>query len=140
MSKSIVLNWYDDSVVSRDYTWMDRFITYFGMEMQLIDPAGVFKRESGRFPVVYYTLDEALDALKDLTWVFLDSQGEYILDEFDHPMEQTVYAFGANVDGFGKSLQGLGHTVKLRLPDEIYALHALPIVLYDRALKLAGRK
>ena len=137
--KSKVLFWYEEHTVGNTYTWMDRFIAYFGLEPRLIDTLGHFKQEPGRTPVAYPNLNDALEDLKDHSWIFLDSKGEHILDEFEHPEGPSVYAFGSDSKGFGCNPKEFGTTVRLRNPDEIYVLHALPLVLYDRALRLSGR-
>ena len=142
MDRSKVLFWYEEATVGNTYTWMDRFITYFDLEMRLIDKVGQFldNQEPDRLPIAYPDLDSALEDMSDHTWVFLDPNGDHILDEFQHPEGLVVYAFGSNTTGFGQDLSGLGQLVKLRNPDEIYVLNALPLVLYDRELNLAGKR
>lgn len=140
MSESKVLFWHDEGTVGYVYTWMDRFINYFGLEPRVIDTLSHFKRGPNRYPVPYQDLQSALEDMSDHNLVFIDPKGEHLLDEFQHPKGPTVYAFGSNLDGFEQDISGLGQTVRLRNPDEVYVLHALPIVLYDRELCLAGRR
>jgi hypothetical protein len=146
VSKPKILLWYEKHIVGFNYTWTQRFSSYFGVEARFIDTLKFFKREPGRTPVVYYSMEEAIADLHDHHWVFLDPRGDVILDEFKHPSGPVVYAFGSDSTGFGKPVKKFfdnsfeGEIVRLRKKDEIYVLHALPYVLYDRQIFLDGRR
>lgn len=60
-------------------------------------------------PTVFSSLDEALDAPRwaDWTWVFFDAKAGDKLSKFVHQKDKTVYVFGHDVDGWGRSLNQL---------------------------------
>jgi hypothetical protein len=134
-----VLFWYD----RRTYTDIDRAVRYFEADPIVIDPGFVFKRESGRSPIAYDNLQDAIDGVVGHHWVFLCDEGNQILDEFTHPDEGVVYAFGNNHCGFGVSIGSLrlvGDVVRLRNPEIVHDYQAMQMVLYDRELFFGGRR
>jgi len=134
--KSRVLFWHDFST----YADIIRWIRYFDLLPIVVDTEEAFKRGSGRRHVVS-SLQEALSEFNSYRWVFLDHRGSAVLDEFEHPSKPTVYAFGEAVTGFDMDASELpGDVVRLRVEEETHARFVLPLVLYDRALFLAGRR
>lgn len=139
--KSKILFWYEARTVGNLYTTIDRWITYFGMEPIVVDLLGAFKDEPGRFPLKVESLDAAISRFSDHAWVFLDAAGSIVLDEFKHPSDPTIYAFGSDITGFGKSIDDLpGDKVKLRDPEIVTADMAIAIALHDRAMFRGGRR
>lgn len=139
--KSKVLFWYEQRTVGNLYTLIDRWVTYFGMEPIVVDLLGHFKSEPGRFPYKVESLDEAVARWTDHTWVFLDATGSVVLDEFEHPSDPVIYAFGSDITGFEKTIDELpGLKVKLRDPQIVTADMAIAMTLHDRAIFRAGRR
>jgi hypothetical protein len=145
MVKSKVLFWYDEATKGPTYTWLDRYITYFGLEMRPIDLVGQFKQEPGRLPIAYQNLISAIEDMRDHRWVILDASGNTILDEYEHPKTPAVYALGSDTAGFGgpanEVFKGLDTDfIRLRKEGEVYVQHLLPILLYDRELSIMGKR
>jgi hypothetical protein len=103
--------------------------------MIIIDPGGRFHRD--QVPAAYDTLEQAKAAYPDHEWVWLCCNGSIILDDFEHPQGDVIYAFGANVDGAGPEFDDeVGPKVRLRSPEVVWDYTAALLTLNDRELKL----
>ena len=128
--------------MGRLYALMDQWCVLFDLEPIVIDLVGTFQQSPGQFPHVVHNLDEALKRFSDHSWVFMDVNGDVILDELAHPPDPTVYALGSDKTCFGRPAKDLpGTTVRLRAEvGNIYVHNVLPLILYDRYLYFNGRR
>ena len=65
----------------------------------------------------YISLDAALfdPRFYEYTWVFLDHRATKTLDEFTHPVDDVVYVFGSDRNGFDRPTEELpGEIIKLK--------------------------
>ena len=120
----------EDSIMS--HPCIDRYIGEYGMLPIIIDPetAG----QSKQVPI-FASVEEAYTEYKHLKWVWLDANGGVTLDEFTHPEDNVVYAFGSDAKGFD-GFTADGPRVVVRPFSEIYAGMCIPIVCHDRWSKL----
>ena len=131
-----ILFWYEEATVKHDYAWWNRYASFHGCEVAVIDTLGVFKGDFAS-----KTFDEALAKYSDHQWVFLHPGAVHYLDEYQHPVGPVIYAFGSDIHGFGRRIENLpGDKIKLRCEEEIYALNCVPYVLYDRDIYLLRRR
>jgi len=140
-----LLSYFEEGSRILAYDQIDRHITYYGAEPVLVDVAGDWAGYRGAFPLIYSSCAEARAAMSDWTWVFLHQDATSILDEFDHPSEgNVVYAVGGNSVGFCghtfEELQQAGTCLRLRKEEAINDYQVVAQVLYDRMLKLIGRR
>jgi hypothetical protein len=113
----------------------------FGMTPIFMDREGLLR--PSRSVKIFRHINEALadPDLAQLTWVWLHSSGDTILDEFDHPKDNAIYCIGSDRVGFERDVSQLPHHhVRLRLEGDQYAAIATALTVYDRYLYLIGRR
>lgn len=133
---------YKEETQHSEFPWMDKWLNFFGVIPIVIDREGPYSKKNPTDYFLYKTLQEAIDdtAHKNDLWVWLDRDGNDFLDEFEHPKDNVVYCIGSDFDGF-QEIEFFGKVLKIRPPTEAadgewYAYMALPLVLYDRYLRV----
>lgn len=142
----VYLLFYDEVTnFDKSYAWMDKWQAVYGMQPVTIKREGTLSKSLKSFR----TIKEAVNDpdLSKLKWVWMcpGVDAEY-LDEFDHPEDNVVYCIGSDYDGFDNlpvdELPGV--KIKLRQPvghtGEWFAAMVIPLVVYDRFLKLNDRR
>ena len=94
----------------------------YGYTLLRIDLLGNMPKGGHRFD----DLDEALadPRFKDWTWIFFDPRAGDPLNKFVHQKDNTIYVYGDDVDGWGRSLDQLpGALVRIDASPEAPELH-----------------
>lgn len=131
-----------------DRAFADQIIsTMFGHKQVVINP-NADHEVLDMFPMVLSTFEQAYQHpwLKPLRWVFLHPEAEALLQDYEHPEDDVIYCIGSDQNGFGGVIPGSLEADFLRVaaPDSneeirtrsFHAASILPLVVYDRALKL----
>lgn len=131
-----------------DRAFADEIIgTMFGHKQIVIKP-NADHEVTDMFPMVLSTFEQAREHpwLKPLRWVFLHPEAEALLQDYEHPEDNVIYCIGSDQNGFGGVIPGSLEADFLRVaaPDSneenrtrsFHAASILPLVVYDRALKL----
>ena len=105
----------------------------FGVERIAMTPVSGIQ---SRFLDEYQTIEDLLEAKQDMTFVFVDEDGEAELKDFQHP-ENALYIFGkANYTPFPTHGEGhLSVRIDCELKGMLWPHQAMSVVLYDRASK-----
>lgn len=131
-----------------DRSLADQILGYmFGFQQVIIDPTGNTRPSAIGFPLVLKTIDEARGhpELSKLKWVYFHAHAKKTLQEYEHPKDNVIYCVGSDWTGLGHDFEELdGDILRVAAPDpdsddgkrEFFAASILPIVAYDRALKL----
>src|SRR3972149_1823522 len=96
---------------------------------------------------VFKTFDEARahPDLANLKWVFFHNRAKKYLQEYGHPEDNVIYCVGSDWMGLGYGPGDLeGDWLRVAAPDpdtddgiqEYHAATLLPLIAYDRAMKL----
>lgn len=122
------------------HSWIDKLCGTYNFYPIVID-----QENAGKNDFTYASLDDVLKdkKYKDYKWVWLDSKGDQILDEYEHPKENVIYCIGSDFDGFGRDISKLkGDKVRIRQDkkEDWFAAIIVPLVIYDRYLYLKGRR
>jgi len=122
------------------YAWADKWAHNFSFFPIIVDYIGNRPKNSIPAPIVVDTFDEArsLPQLVDMTWVYLTLDGSTMLPDFQHPVDDAVYAIGSDFNGFGDHVID-GVTIQLP-PTQMYAGLTIPMPAYDRYLSSEGKK
>jgi|GEM_PF-4630600 len=134
----------EDVVFGGTFSWIDKWCAMYGLRPIVIDKERG-KPDGTKNGFTYSSLDEAVKnkKYKDHKWVWLDSEGDKILDEYDHPKNNVIYCVGSDYNGFGRNNGKLkGDIVKIRQFKDInrFAATVVPMVIYDRFLYLEDRR
>ena len=138
------------TVIPLERPFADQVVGYmFGWQQVIIDPHETFHKSEDKWPLVLRSLEEARQHpwLKDLRWVYLSAGAKNSIQEFEHPDDNIIYCIGSDAYGFGEDVS-MHETLRLFTPDpdkeehktrEFFTATVLPMVAYDRALKLWQR-
>ncbi|OGY12835.1 MAG: hypothetical protein A3A58_01560 [Candidatus Blackburnbacteria bacterium RIFCSPLOWO2_01_FULL_41_27] len=130
----------------------DQILGYmFGFKQVIIDPTGEMQSSVMGFPLIFKSLEEAKahSELANLKWVYFHAHSKKTLQEYQHPEDNVIYCIGSDWTGLGYSPEELdGDVLRVSAPDpdsdngerEFHAASILPIIAYDRALKLWQRR
>ncbi len=119
----------------------------FGFLQVIIDPTGEMQSSVMGFPLVLKSLEEAKarPELANLKWVYFHAQATKTLQEYQHPEDNVIYCIGSDSSGLGSGPEDFdGDVLRVAAPDpdrdngqqEFHAASILPLVAYDRALKM----
>lgn len=119
----------------------------FGFLQVIIDPSGEMQSSVMGYPLVLKSLEEAKahPDLAKLKWIYFHAHAKKTLQEYEHPKDNVIYCIGSDTTGLGGSPEDLGSDVlRVATPDpdrddgkrEFHAASILPLVAYDRALKM----
>lgn len=119
----------------------------FEYRQVIIDQTGEMKSSIMGYPLVLQSLEEAKSHpdLNKLKWVYLHAQAKKTLQEYKHPKDNVIYCIGADTTGLGGGPEDFdGDVLRIAAPDpnhddgkrEFHAASILPLVAYDRALKI----
>lgn len=137
---SYILYFREEGRFENQIAWLSKNAWLYNMNQIVIDTIGGMKY-SDELPV-FSTINEAIEFYKDYTWVFLDHRADSYIDEFDHPIDNVIYAVGSDYTGLFNDKKPEGKLIKMRAREEgeHYASLIVPILLYDRFLYLNGRR
>lgn len=119
----------------------------FGYLQVIIDPSGEMQSSIMGFPLVLKSFEEAKarPELANLKWVYFHAQAKKTLQDYVHPEDEVIYCIGSDSTGLGGGPEDFdGDVLRLAAPDpdhddgmrEFHAASILPLVAYDRALKM----
>lgn len=119
----------------------------FEYRQVIIDQTGEMKSSVMGYPLVLKSLEEAKahPDLANLKWVYFHAQAKKTLQEYKHPKDNVIYCIGSDSIGLGGGPEDFdGDVLRVAAPDpdhddgkrEFHAASILPLVAYDRALKL----
>ncbi len=114
----------------------------FEYKQVIIEPTGEVKSSVLGYPLVLRSLEEAKvhPDLVNLKWVYFHSQAKKTLQEYEHPEDNVIYCIGSDTTGLSGGPEDFDGDV-LRLGNrEFHAASILPLVAYDRALKIWQRQ
>lgn len=126
----------------------DQILGYmFEFKQVIIDPTGKMQSSVMGFPLVLKSLEEAKSRpeLANLKWVYFHAHSKKTLQEYQHPEDNVIYCVGSDWTGLGYGPEDLdGDVLRVSAPDpdsddgerEFHAASILPIIAYDRVLKL----
>lgn len=130
----------------------DQILGYmFEFKQVIIDPTGKMQSSVIGYPLVLKSLEEARahPDLARLKWVYFHAQAKKTLQDYVHPEDEVIYCIGSDSTGLGSSPEDFdGDVLRVAAPDpdsddgkrEFHAASILPIIAYDRALKLWQRR
>lgn len=135
------------SGIPLDRAFADQIIGAIFEHKQVIIKPDADHEVTDRFPMVLRTFEQAREHpwLKPLHWVLLHPRSEAFLQDYEHPEDDVIYCVGSDRDGFGIEVNSIdADFLRIAAPDrneenrtkEFHAISILPIVVYDRALKL----
>jgi len=120
------------------YQWIDKCCHVHDIFPVIINPQ---KPQSTQFPPWRFpSFCSARNSpeLKDMSWVYVDLNGDIELSHYHHPEDNAVYVVGSDSAGFdGHEIQG----DRIFIPiGQQYAAIIAPMVMYDRNLYVSGRR
>lgn len=103
-----------------------------------LTPTNEYKNYSSKHHETHVAndMEEALSFYPNHTKVFLKEGGEPLKD-FEHPKDNVVYVFGADIDNVDEDITGADHVIGI--PTEVswlWSVQSLAVVLYDRKVKM----
>lgn len=131
-----------------DRSWADEILGgMFDFRQVIIEPTGEMTSSIMGYPLVLKSLEEAKahPDLANLKWVYFHAQAKMTLQEYEHPNDNVIYCIGSDTTGLsGGPVDFDGDVLRLAAPDpesnnrnrEFHAASILPLVAYDRALKM----
>lgn len=119
----------------------------FEFKQVIIDASGEMKSSVMGYPLVLRSLEEAKahPDLANLKWVYFHAQAKKTLQEYKHPKDNVIYCIGSDTTGLSGGPEDFdGDVLRVAAPDpdnddgnrEFHAASILPLVAYDRALKM----
>ena len=129
-------------------SWADQILGgMFGFRQVIIDQSGEMTSSIMGYPLVLKSLDEAMvhPDLAKLHWVYFHAQAKKTLQEYKHPKDNVIYCIGSDTTGLGGGPEDFdGDVLRVAAPDpdhddgmrEFHAASILPLVAYDRDLKM----
>lgn len=126
----------------------DQILGYmFEFKQVIIDPTGEMQSSVMGYPLVLKSLEEAKahPDLAKLKWVYFHAQAKKTLQEYKHPEDEVIYCIGSDTTGLSGGPEDFdGDVLRVAAPDpnhddgkrEFHAASILPLIAYDRALKM----
>ena len=120
-----------------DWAWIDKWCSMYGVYPVMVDKTGS-RKTTDHSPFYFHSLSQAVShpSLKDLSWVWLDTDAEKYIDEISLPREDVVFCVGDDMDGFcGFEIKGQRVKIRSKHPDgedeEMFAAVCVPLLFFE---------
>lgn len=126
----------EDTFILNQRTLIDQWCAMAGLTHLVVDKTGFLKQTNNN---IFSSLQDAIDAHPECTWVFLSPHASQSLKDFTHPETDVIYCVGSDSDGFQDVDISKYQTIKLQREDgsdnSWYASTIVPIVIAHRMFR-----